>query len=97
MLPRLVADPMTATATGFVKGTPAYVAPEVWEGAREFTPSVDLFAVGCIAYSLVTRRRLFDGENVASIYGQIIKRKPDQEAAPIAEKYPGLALSLIHI
>ena len=85
------AGDMTATATGFVKGTPAYVAPEVWEGAREFTPSVDLFAVGCIAYSLVTRRRLFDGENVASIYGQIIKRKPDQEAAPIAEKYPGLA------
>jgi hypothetical protein len=45
------------------------VAPEVWEGAPEFTPGVDLFAVGCIAYSLITRRRLFDGENVASIYG----------------------------
>ena len=85
------AGDMTATATGFVKGTPAYVAPEVWEGARSFTPAVDLFAVGCIAYSLVTRKRLFDGENVASIYGQICKRSPEQEAAPIGDKYPGLA------
>ncbi len=85
------AGDMTATATGFVKGTPAYVAPEVWEGAREFTPGVDLFAVGCIAYSLVTRKRLFDGENVASIYGQICKRSPEQESAPVGDKYPGLA------
>ena len=81
----------TATATGALKGTPAYIPPESWELQREFLPRVDLFALGCILWELVQLRRLFEGDSIAVIFRQIATGDVRSEIEPIARGFPGLA------
>lgn len=47
------------TATGTIMGTPAYMAPEQIEG-DEPHPAMDQYAVGVMAYELITGRLPFD-------------------------------------
>ena len=81
----------TATKSGMVKGTPAYLAPEMWQGSREFGPSVDLFALGAILWELTMRRRLMGGDSMYAMFGQSIGGNPDEEAAQLQGVFPGLA------
>ena len=80
----------TATDVGMMKGTAAYVAPEIWKGGRDFQPRVDLFALGCILYELVTLRRLFQGP-IQSIFGQVALRTAAEEVAAVSAVFPQLA------
>jgi len=52
------------TAAGTVVGTPAYMAPEQL-GGKSLSEGVDLYATGCVAYELLTGRRLFDDNALA--------------------------------
>lgn len=79
-----------STTRGVVKGTPGYIAPEVWGGTRDFKPAVDLFAVGAIVYELVVGERLFAGRNLARIAEQVARRRPEEEAAKVAPRAPEL-------
>ncbi len=79
-----------STTRGIVKGTPGYIAPEVWGGTRNFRPSVDLFAVGAMLYEVVVGKRLFTGRNLARIAEQVARRKPTEEAGHAAERAPAL-------
>jgi serine/threonine-protein kinase len=79
-----------STTRGIVKGTPGYIAPEVWGGTRDFQPSVDLFAVGAMLYEVVVGKRLFRGRNLARIAEQVARRKPSEEASHVAERVPDL-------
>lgn len=57
---------MSLTMTGGIVGTPAYIAPEVWnEGRAE--PPVDIYALGCIVYEMLTGEVLFGGSVVMQI------------------------------
>jgi len=47
------------TDAGILVGTPAYMAPEQFEGA-ELEQVVDFYALGCLAYELLNGRPLFD-------------------------------------
>jgi serine/threonine-protein kinase len=44
-----------------ITGTPAYMAPEVILGATEVDPRVDIYALGCVAYFLLTGQLVFEG------------------------------------
>jgi hypothetical protein len=57
-------------------GTIAYMAPERFDGA-EATPSSDLWAVGLIAYEVLTGRHPFRASNVAALVANIIGKEPD--------------------
>ena len=81
----------TATAAGMLKGTPAYIAPEIWQGGRDFRPAVDLFAVGCILFELVTLRRLFDGDSIVELFASVAHGDAAEDTAPVRERFPALA------
>lgn len=50
------------TRSGYVIGTPAYMAPEQMRNARNATPRCDLWSVGIILYEALVGHRPFRGE-----------------------------------
>ncbi len=63
------------TQTGMLIGTIAYLAPEVITEQR-FSAASDLYAVGVIAYELVTNRPAFPGETPVEIIKQVLDVTP---------------------
>lgn len=55
------------TAVGSLLGTPAYMAPELAGGAQHASPASDLFALGLIAYELLSGRSAFPEPPVFSV------------------------------
>ncbi len=47
------------TQTGWVLGTPVYMAPELAHGSQYATPASDIFSLGVLAYELLTGERPF--------------------------------------
>ena len=45
-------------STGGLLGTPEYIAPEIWDG-EPATKASDIYALGCVAYFLLTGKILF--------------------------------------
>jgi serine/threonine protein kinase len=50
------------TAEGFAGGTPAYMPPEMVEGADKVDARADIYAIGCVAYWLLTGKPPFERE-----------------------------------
>ena len=48
------------TGEGSIQGTPAYMVPEIIEGARQIDGRADLYALGCVAYWLLSGRLVFE-------------------------------------
>jgi Protein kinase domain len=67
----------TADPTFVGWGTSAYMAPEIWDG-RSPTVKSDLYALGCVAYELVTGHPPFPGPDAES-YRQQHQQAPAPE------------------
>ena len=52
---------------GSTSGTPAFMAPEVVLGDADTDHRVDLYALGCVAYWLLTGKMVFEGENAIQV------------------------------
>jgi len=57
------------TSTGSVSGTPGFLPPEVFGSPASVGPPVDVYAVGCVAYMLLTGHEVFESPNAAEIVG----------------------------
>jgi serine/threonine-protein kinase len=62
---RTAGGDLTAEAT--VACTPAYAAPEIARGETSYDHRVDIYAVGCVAYWLLTGHRVFDARTTMQL------------------------------
>ena len=64
-----------ASASGMLKGTPAFLSPEqILDQAQDARS--DLFSLGIVLYQMTTGVHPFDGSSVAAVCGQIISSTP---------------------
>ncbi len=66
------------TQAGMAVGTPHYMAPEQVLG-KPVEGRTDQFALGVIAYELLSGRRPFEGDSITSIMYQIVNEDPIRE------------------
>jgi hypothetical protein len=55
------------TRASLIVGTPEYMAPELFESARNASVLTDVYALGCAAYVLLTGSRPFEGSSLAEL------------------------------
>lgn len=61
--------------TGFLLGTPAYLAPERLAG-HPATPASDLYAIGVVLYEALTGRKPFDGDTPFAVIHAVHQGEP---------------------
>lgn len=76
------------TQTGFVSGTPDYMAPEQAVGDPNIGPAADIFALGIIAYELFSGRRPFEGATMESLLARVTKQAPSLREAITDPAFP---------
>jgi serine/threonine protein kinase len=79
----------SATSGNFIVGSASYMAPEAALGedeAPELASRRDIYALGCIAYELLTGRPPFTGQTDMNVLSQHVL----QEAVPPSKIRPGL-------
>ena len=64
------------TAPDSTAGTPAYIAPEIVRGDPVIDHRVDIYALGCVAYWLLTGRLVFEGPNALQLMFQHAQNAP---------------------
>jgi serine/threonine protein kinase len=74
-LARPLQDTSNLTATGYVVGTPYYMAPEQAQGDPLDT-RCDLFSLGCVLYQMCTQRKPFDGSDTLAILSSLVRDEP---------------------
>ncbi|MBI3928915.1 MAG: serine/threonine protein kinase [Armatimonadetes bacterium] len=79
-------DSQKLTRTGVAMGTPAYMAPEQIQG-QDLDARTDQYALGVIAYELLTGRLPFEAEDVV----QVIYRHLSEEPEPPSRHRPELS------
>jgi len=88
----------TATIEGVIIGTPAYMAPELALGDR-VDARTDLYALGCVAYYLLTGEQVFTGDTVLKVITQHVQAVPvrpsDRTALPIPATLDALVLACL--
>jgi serine/threonine protein kinase len=70
-------DETRLTDPAFFLGTLAYAAPEQMRGDA-ITPAADTYALGVIAYEMLTGRRPFDAANQATLITRSLTEAPDR-------------------
>ena len=79
-----------ATGTGILKGTTAYIAPELWEDVHAYSPASDLFALGTLLAEMATLQNLHGGGSMAAVYRKIAAGDATEDALRVAPFLPPL-------
>ncbi len=76
------------TKTGSISGTPAFLAPEAITGENPVDGRTDLYALGCVAWWLLTGRYVFGGSTAMQIMLKHAKDEPDAAALHSEHELP---------
>ncbi len=67
----------TTTQERVIAGTPSYMSPEQIAGKR-VDARTDIFALGCLAYELLTGKRAFSGETHSEAIYRVVHEQPEE-------------------
>jgi serine/threonine-protein kinase len=76
------------TQEGATPGTPAYLAPEVALGSVDVDGRADIYAAGCVAYWLLTGRRVFEAATALQMALQHTQQTPVPPSQRIGKPIP---------
>ncbi|MCM2373271.1 serine/threonine protein kinase [Aporhodopirellula aestuarii] len=78
------------TDQGLTVGTHAYMAPEQIVGETSISGKVDLYALGCCMFEMLTGRKVFLGENFAQLFEQHLRSTPPRVSTLAGDVPPEL-------
>ncbi len=81
--------PDPGALSGFVAGSPYYLAPEQLDGG-ELDPRTDLYSLGVVLYELLTGTKPFDGDSLEQILQAVRQGRPQ----PVHERCPQVPVAL---
>ncbi len=87
------------TQQGTLTGTPAYLAPEILTGESPLDGRADLYALGCVAYYLLTGVTVFEGPTAMAVAADHVKTPPtppkQRSEIALADSLEELVLDLL--
>lgn len=86
-------EAQSLTETGAAVGTPVYMSPEQARG-QTVSPATDVYAMGLLAFELVTGRRVFEGQSISEIVAKHLETQPPQLGDVAPELTTGIAADL---
>ncbi|HWW03601.1 MAG TPA: serine/threonine protein kinase [Candidatus Acidoferrum sp.] len=69
-------SPMHLTGEKGIVGTPWFMSPESIKNSALSDPRSDIYAIGALAYFLLTREYVFNGESVMEVYEKQLTQDP---------------------
>jgi serine/threonine-protein kinase len=70
-----------ATIVNHTTGTPAYMAPEIILGESDVDQRADVYALGCVAYYLLTGQLVFEADTSMKMLLQHVQAQPEPPSA----------------
>jgi serine/threonine-protein kinase len=71
-----------------ILGTPLYMAPERLRNPADVDARVDIYAVGAVAFLMLTGRKLFESTNDLELSSHILNDEPRQVSAVASQPIP---------
>ena len=78
------ASPMMLTAPDVTPGTPAFMAPEALLGDPAPDHRIDIYALGCVGYWLLTGALVFDADNPTRMVARHLQTPPEPPSSRTA-------------
>ena len=83
----LVAEYLAAAQTGLSLGTPHYMSPEQAAGTQTVDARSDQYALGAIAYEMLTGEPPHTGPTTAALVARLLTEKPRDIRATSTREY----------